>query len=111
MSLPKLYAFPTSQEDWRGWFFNHAANHYDWVNAPLAAGQMLVQYPLDKSDFSDMGMWFYQHQIMHNQANALLKTTGFDLSVLDWEDPDQLRNWLNLNGNEHVRISAALGVQ
>ena len=111
MSLPALYAFPGSAEDWKAWTFNHAANHYDWLNAPKAAGQNLAQYPLDISDFSNMGMWIYQHQIMHNQVNALLKTQGFDLQTLDWQDPDQLRDWLNLNGNEHVRISAALGVQ
>lgn len=111
MSLPRLYAFPNSEDEWRSWTFNHAANHYDWVNAPKAAGKMLVQYPLDLIDPRDLGMWLYQHQVMHNQVNALLQTSGFDLTVLDWEDPDQLRNWINLNGAEHVRISAALGVQ
>ena len=111
MSLPNLYAFPDNADDWQAWMFNHAANHYDWLISPIASGQNLTQYNLDTSDFNNMGMWFYQHQVMHNQINAVLKTTGFDFTVLDWEDPDQLRNWLNLNGAEHVRISAALGVQ
>jgi hypothetical protein len=58
----------------------------------------------------DLGMWNYQHQVMHNQLNAALGTQGFDLLELDWQDPDQFTEWLRLNGDEHTRLSAALGV-
>lgn len=70
----------------------------------------LAQYILDPMNPNDLGMWNYQHQIMHNQLNALLGTQGFDLLSLDWQDPAQFAEWLRLNGDEHTRLSAALRV-
>ena len=111
MSLPQLYAMPQTPGDWQAWAFNHAAGHYDWVRAALEQKhQQLVQYQLSPLPFENLGLWLYQHQSMHNQINTVLGTSGFDLLELDWGDPDQLQEWLNLNGDEHVRIAAALGV-
>lgn len=79
----------------------------------LFAGQNstpLQQYILDPLDPNNLGMWNYQHQLMHSQLNALLGTQGFDLLSLDWQDPAQFAEWLRLNGDEHVRLSTALGV-
>lgn len=111
MSLPALYALPRTADDWRAWSFNHAANHYDWIqSAQTQKNQQLAQYKLDPLDPANLGLWLYYHQAMHNQVNALLGTSGFDLLELQWDDPDQLQEWLQLNGDEHQRISAALGV-
>lgn len=111
MSLPALYSIPTDEASWSAWSFVHAANHYDWIVAPKTAGKGLSQFALDVIDPDNVGLWIYQHQVMHNQVNALLGTPGVDLTSFDWQDPDQFQNWLNLNAAEHIRISAALGVQ
>ena len=111
MSLPYLYATPTDASSWRAWSFNHAANHYDMIFAVTQQKQQnLAQYILDPMDPENLGMWLYQHQVMHNQVNAVLKSQGFDLLELDWQDADQFQEWLRLNGDEHVRISAALNI-
>lgn len=75
-------------------------------SSPLA----LTQYPLTPLDPNSLGTWLYYHQVMHNQINGVLGTTGYDLLDYDWTDPDQLSEWLRLNGDEHVRICTALGV-
>lgn len=70
----------------------------------------LNQYILDPMDPNNLGMWLYQHATMHDQLNTVLGTSGLDLLGLDWEDPEQFAAWLRLNGDEHIRFSAALGV-
>ena len=103
MSLSALFAMPEEQSAWPDWSFNHAALHFDIVRLLTAQHNVtgLDQFILHPMDLSNLGMWLYQHQVMHNQANAALGTTGYNLLVLDWRDSDQLREWLFLNGSEH----------
>jgi hypothetical protein len=70
----------------------------------------LTQYQLSPIDPNNLGMFFYQHQIMHNQINQVLGTTGYNLLDYDWSDPEQFSEWLNQNADEHQRICAALGI-
>src|SRR5215469_9290123 len=110
MSLPYIYARPETKDDWSSWSFNHAANHYDWVaQVQSQKGLRVEQFPLDPIDPQDLGMWLYNHQVIHDEVNAALGTQGFNLLTLDIKDPDEFAMWLRLNGDEHVRISAALG--
>jgi hypothetical protein len=112
LSLPALYAQPQDPEDWQAWAFNHAANHYDWIPAITTQKNVtgLQQFILSPIDPNEVGMFLYNHQIAHDQANAVLGTQGYNLLFLDVRDPDQFAEWLRLNGDEHVRISAALGI-
>lgn len=111
MGLPLLYSAPSSDRDWQGWSFNHAANHYDILAAISAQkDQNLAQYILDPMDQNNLDTWLYQHQVMHSQANAVLGTKGYDLLGLDWNDPGQFQLWLRQNGDEHLRLCTALGV-
>jgi hypothetical protein len=111
MGLPLLYSQPSDDDSWRSWSFNHAANHYDMLQAVLVQkNQNLTMFCLDPMDPDNLGLWLYQHQEMHNQVNTVLKTQGYDLLALDWDDPDQFNEWLRLNGDEHVRISTALNI-
>lgn len=71
---------------------------------------ILQQFILDPMSQANLPMWLYQHQVMHNQINAVLGTSGYNLLEYDWTDPDSFSEWLMLNGSEHVRISQALGI-
>lgn len=112
MSLPALYEIPEDPEDWDAWSFNHAAIHYDIFgalqkNPKFVGAQQFLLYPIDSNNF---GIWLYYHQTMHNQANLVLGTTGYNLLQLDLKDPDSVQEWLVLNGDEHQRFNTALGV-
>jgi len=74
------------------------------------AGLPLDQFILDPMDPDDLGMWSYLHATMHSQINQVLGTEGFDLLSWDWNDPEQFATFLRLNGDEHLRLSTALGV-
>jgi hypothetical protein len=113
MALPALYDI--SNGDWQQWAFNHAAIHYAIFNripsfiAPRVINglQNFSLYPMDTNNIS---YWLYQHQTMHNQTNVVLGTTGYDLLSLDLGDSDVVQEWLQLNGDEHQRFNAVLGV-
>lgn len=111
MSLPYIYARAETADDWSRWTFNHAANHYDWIPSILRQKNLVAtQYLLDPVDPNNLGMWLYEHQSAHDQANAALGTQGYNLLELDLKDERMYAMWLRLNGAEHQRISAALGV-
>lgn len=111
MGLPLLFAAPTDADSWQSWGFNHAANHLDWIKAVQdQKSQNLTEFLLNPLDPNNLGFWLYQHQISHNQVNQALGTQGYNLLELDWQDEDQFAEWLNQNGEEHQRISAALGI-
>lgn len=112
MSLPLLFAQPQSADDWSAWGFNHAANHYDWITAAQIQkpGTQFQDFLLNPIDPANIDFWLYTHQAAHNQINSYLGTQGYDLLALDVTDPDQFQEWLLQNGDEHQRISKALGV-
>lgn len=112
MSLPYIYSQPQSDDDWQAWAFNHAVNHYDWIPAFQTVKNItgFQQFLLSPIDPQQLGMWLYNHQAAHDQANAALGTQGFNLLFLDPKDPESMAEWLRLNGVEHQRISAALGI-
>ena len=112
MSLPALYTAPQSADDWDAWSFNHAAIHYDLVQAATMQKNVtgLQTFMLHPISDDDVGMWLYWHQTMHNQLNSVLKTSGYNLLQVDFEDPDSVSEWLYLNGDEHARFNAILGV-
>ena len=78
--------------------------------SPGANVKALTQFQLSPIDPTAMGMWAYNHAIMHNQINAVLGTIGFNLLEVDFEDPDQLAEWMNQNASEHQQICTALGI-
>jgi hypothetical protein len=88
----------------------NVGNGDDILFSPGANVKALDQFQLSPVDPANLGFWLYQHSLMHQQINAVLGTSGYDLLSLDWQDEDQFAEWLNLNGDEHVRICSALGI-
>lgn len=111
MSLPYLYFLPTDDDGWSAWSFNHAATHYTVHDAvTVQKGVNLDQFVLHPMNRDDLGMWLYNHQVMHSQTNAALGIQGYDLLSFDLEDPEQLNTWLGLNGAEHQNWNKILVV-
>lgn len=78
--------------------------------SPGANVKALDQFQLSPVDPQALGMWLYVHSVMHAQINQVLGTQGFNLLEYDFSDPDQLQEFLQANGDEHVRLCTALGI-
>ena len=89
---------------------NNVSNGDEILFSPGANVLPLTQFQLSPVDPQAMGMFFYTHQIMHNQVNQVLGRTGLNLLDYDWSDEEQLQEWLQANGDEHVQICSLLGI-
>ncbi len=78
--------------------------------SPGANVRALAQYQLSPVDFNSLGFWLYNHSIMHSQINMVLGRSGLNLLTYDLSDPDQLQEFLQANGDEHVQICSLLGI-
>lgn len=109
--LADLYNVPMNDEERAIWSFAHMAHHRD-INRVIyqLTKFALVEYPLDPIDPNDTDQWEYQHQLMHDNQNALLGITGNDLTNVNWKDPTLLEGWIFLNRNEHYQAATILGI-
>ena len=67
----------------------------------------LPEYVLDPVDMNDPTGFLDLHQQMHNNTDALLGISGYDLTEVDWTDPGQRAGWIQLNAQLHVMESDA----
>ena len=110
-AIAALYNVPSTPEELNEWAFAHAAHHADIIRVLYQKlGVNLDQYVLDPIPKESTGVWVYQHQIMHQQMDALLGIDGNDLSDVDFRDPNELAGWIYLNSSEHFQASNILGI-
>lgn len=113
-SVASLFNVPGGDVDAdenHAWSFNHMVHHRD-MNRVIyeITGQSLVEYSLDPWDPDNLTGLLLQHQIMHNNINAVLGTTGYNLIQVNWNDASARAAWIALNGQEHRVVSAIIGV-
>lgn len=113
-NVPLLYDTPTTLEEWQQFSFVHAAHHFD-MNSKIMQ-QFTVQLPdflLDPIALNDPRVFLYQHQLAHNNIDAILNAHGFavggfDLSDVDLRNSDQAAGWIFLNASLHYDEATAL---
>lgn len=115
MTVAALFNTPQTQQDLWSWSFVHATHHYDMVRVIYQnTGKILSSYVLDPFDPTQdtFDTWLYQHQAMHDQLEAILgpSVSNFDLTDVDWQDPESLLQWITYNANEHVQAGTILGL-
>lgn len=111
MPLATLAEVPESVSDFRRWSFSNQASHRDIARRIFELGGAQVeQFVLDPFDPEDMGNWVWLHQSAHDQQNKALNIKGYDLTGVNWDDPDTLHWWLLAHQDEHVRASKILGL-
>lgn len=110
-SVATLYNVPSNSEDFSTWSFAHAAHHRD-INRRIyeVTGLTLPDYILDPFDPRDPSVWEDQHQIMHQNFDAVLEIDGFDLSSVNFEDQGALAGWIFLNATEHYQAANILEI-
>jgi len=109
--LADLYNVPATDEERAQWAFAHMTHHRD-INRKIyeLVSISLPEFILDPINPNDTGQWEYQHQLMHDNQNALLGIQGQDLTGVDWKDSRLITAWIWLNVNEHVQASNILEI-
>jgi hypothetical protein len=109
--IASLYNVPSTDEERATWSFAHMAHHRD-INHQiyLLLSIALPEYVLDPVNINDVGQWEYQHQLMHDNQNAVLGISGQDLTGINWKDQNQLASWIWLNASEHYQAAAELEI-
>jgi hypothetical protein len=110
MTVASLFNVPTTDDEMRQWSFAHMAHHRD-INAAIQQNYSITLplYILDPVDMNDPKAFLDQHQLMHNNTDQITGVAGFDLSEVNWSDPQQRAGWIYLNAQLHTQESAALG--
>lgn len=109
MSVADLANVPQTQEEMLIYSALHMAHHID-VNAAILSlhNITLPAFPLDPITPDDPA-WGYLHQEMHNNNDAILGVSGFDLIEVNWRDPQQRAAWAWLNFQLHYQEAQATG--
>ena len=110
-AIAALYNVPSTEPEFNTWAFAHAAHHRDIDRAIyMATGTEVQAYVLDPFDRANPGVWLYQHQLMHQNEDAILGISGYDLLDVDWNDQNQLAGWILLNATEHMQAANILRI-
>ena len=110
-AVAALYNVPSTRSELNIWAFAHAAHHRD-INRTiyLATGTQLPEYVLDPLNPENIGVWMYQHQLMHQNQDAVLGISGYDLLDAELQDANQLAGWILLNATEHMQAADILRI-
>lgn len=110
-AIAALYNVPSTLSEMNSWAFAHAAHHRD-INRVIyqLVGTVLAENILDPLNPNDIGVWLYQHQLMHDQFESVLGIAGYDLLDVDWQDPAELAGWIHLNADSHQQAANILQI-
>ena len=99
MAIAALYNIPGTPDETSEWSFAHMAHHHDLNRVIYQKFKIaLPEYVLDPLNPKDMQQWLYQHQVMHQNQDAVLGIEGFDLLDVNWEDRDFVSNTGGIEG-------------
>ena len=110
-SIASLYNVPGTPEEMGIWSFAHAAHHRD-INRVIfqKLNVQLPEFVLDPLDLDNVQNWIYLHQLMHNNQDALLGISGYDLTDVSFDDENQFAGWIWLNASEHYQAANTLEI-
>lgn len=111
MAIAGLFNVPTESKELDDWTFIHLVHHRD-INDQIFRqfGVNIEEFALDPVDPNNPGQWEDQHQAMHTAVNTALGLVGFDLSGIDWKNPNRLSGWIQANAFEHRQWADTLGI-
>lgn len=74
-------------------------------------GTNLEQFALDPLDPGDLQSWLEQHQQLHNDMNAALGLTSYNLNTISFDDAGSVQLWVQLHVQEHLAAHQKLGLE
>lgn len=112
---PYLYNTPFDDGSLLAWGAQHQQEHFllAWQIWQKFSGTSVAVQPIDPVPVRlDMLTWTMNHQMMHNEVNSVLGTSGYDLSGVNFANREMLLVWMNEHANEHFKLSLVLaGIQ
>lgn len=103
MSVADLANTPTTKQELLIYSALHMGHHRE-INSAIYRkyGIVLPLYAIDPTTPNDPA-WGYLHQVMHNNNDALLGVSSYDLIEVNWGNPGQLSSWIWLNFQLHYQ--------
>lgn len=109
MPLATISEPPHDSEGLATWAFSHMAHHRDIIRVIRERfAIVLPEFCLDPLDPKDPSLWVFQHQVMHQQMDAVLGIAPFNLSLVDWSNLQSLEPWIAANSIEHDQAGLIL---
>lgn len=111
MSLAGLYNVPETPDQFAQWSFINAAAHAD-INRVIfeRVNVVISSFVLDPINPADLQNWLANHQIMHQQMDAVLGIAGYDLFDVDFTDRGQFASWIQSHASEHLQAGQILNL-
>lgn len=111
MSLAMVLFPPPTDNGLHEWSLAHYLHHLAIIAAvKQSKGITLPVYQIWPMSLTNIDTWLENHQLLHNEMNAVFKNNGNDLSSLDWKDEKQREGFFYLNFQEHRSAGADCGV-
>jgi len=73
--------------------------------------RLIIVDPMNLADEQARKVFLLDHYLAHQSINEFFKTTGPDLSELDFNDPKEVRAWIDLNYLDHNAWEKSLAGQ
>lgn len=111
MSLAMILFPPPTENGIHEWSLSHYLHHLAIISAvKQTKGINLPTYPIWPISLTNIDIWLENHQLLHNEMNAVFHNEGNDLSSLNWSDSKQREAFYYLNFQEHRSAAADSGV-
>jgi hypothetical protein len=96
------------------WLVGHYRQHlrYNDVLAGRSPPVIIDDFPILElgSNSQERRVWADQHEKWHELIRPFANVTGIDLANIDFSDPSQFYQWIDLHNAEHALIDTAFGV-
>lgn len=111
MPIADLSNVPISPQQLAWFAFAHADHHNRMITYIRKQYNIILpQYILDPIDTSPDSAWSDNHIIMHNNNDAVLGVTSYDISQIDWTQKNTLPGWIWIHYQLHYAEAQASGI-
>jgi hypothetical protein len=111
VSVLNIFNIPGDDAELAGWSPLHMIWHRNMNRAAFQKFNILLpEYILDPADFSTRSEFLQAHQTMHNNLDALLGVSSYNLTDVDMEDENQRTGWFRAHAELTRQESNAMGV-
>ena len=105
MALPDLLAI--GPNGYNLWAAAHQVSHNKV--SKFTKTPFIIVDPIRIENYQSQRVFLLRHALAHQEANLFFNTAGPDLSELDFNNPQELQDWVDLNFTDHQNWEAKIG--